>query len=582
MLKRLKISLFGSGHSAAVPAQPSAVTPPSATLPGGFQPVQDTDALLNSEHRRRCLQQTAQTISMPAALYGTLCSQPLGALLHRVQQVPAAAHGSWARQGGFGDLTLQYTACAVRLAKGAMFPPGAAPEEQSAQSAVWNAVVFWAALFHHLPLLTRMEGEQLNGEPWLPGMTVPEKAWRCRFRKNEPAGADASAVASLMAAQLLPAEAVKWLAGTPAALHNLAGALWNGHPEMPLIRDILRQAAEKVDAPSMATGTLSSPAASLPTVSPPVPTPAVIPAAADTPPLPDAVAAAPVEILLSELVSPIAADPALTSPATDEVSGGPVMEEGVSAAMPTPADDAPDSSGETDMLLPLFSVVAEDAEPTPAPVDKPGDSAGPEQNTVPVDAILLSVLPHAEPPDDGPVSDDGNPEVPVPQISTAPELSGASSQADIHVATEEAVSAVGRANHSRPDMQGGSNATGGLPDGEAFLAWLIDALRSGQLPVNGLQDRVHIVAGHVFLPVPGIFFEYMKQTDREVTERGQIQREFEQLNICKRRDNKRYWFAHQQQDEQGQAGYKKRKGYLIKGRQLFGRVPQDSPYLSFP
>ncbi|MGR7122112.1 hypothetical protein ACU62C_22740 [Klebsiella aerogenes] len=48
-----------------------------------------------------------------------------------------------------------------------------------------------------------------NGEPWQPGMTVPEKAWRCRFRKSEPAGTDASALASLMAAQLLPVEAVK-------------------------------------------------------------------------------------------------------------------------------------------------------------------------------------------------------------------------------------------------------------------------------------------------------------------------------------------------------------------------------------
>ncbi|HAT1685544.1 TPA: DNA-binding domain-containing protein, partial [Klebsiella oxytoca] len=121
-----------------------------------------------------------------------------------------------------------------------------------------------------------------------------------------------------------------------------------------------------------------------------------------------------------------------------------------------------------------------------------------------------------------------------------------------------------------------------LPDGEAFLAWLKSGLRSGQIPVNGLQDKVHIVAGHVFLPVPGIFFEYMKQTGKEVSEREQIQREFEQLNICKRKNNRRYWFAHQLQDEQGENGFKRKKGYLVKGHLLFGQVPQDSPYLSFP
>ncbi|MFO6426215.1 hypothetical protein ACLBOM_08755 [Escherichia coli] len=52
--------------------------------------------------------------------------------------------GWWADAGGFGDLTLQFTTYAVRLARGYMFPPGATPEEQAAQSGVWNAVVFWA------------------------------------------------------------------------------------------------------------------------------------------------------------------------------------------------------------------------------------------------------------------------------------------------------------------------------------------------------------------------------------------------------------------------------------------------------
>ncbi|MGR7483788.1 TraI domain-containing protein [Klebsiella aerogenes] len=92
------------------------------------------------------------------ALFGTFCSQPVCTLLQRVQQVPAASRGSWARQGGFGDLTLQFTTCAVRLEKGAMFPPRAAPEEQSSQNAVWHAVVFWSALVYHLPLLTANPG----------------------------------------------------------------------------------------------------------------------------------------------------------------------------------------------------------------------------------------------------------------------------------------------------------------------------------------------------------------------------------------------------------------------------------------
>ncbi|EMW3031461.1 TraI domain-containing protein, partial [Escherichia coli] len=79
------------------------------------------------------------------------------------QNLPATAEGRWGYTGGFGDLTLQFTTYAVRLARGRMFPPGATAEEQAAQGSVWNMVVFWSALFYHLPLLAELEGEQADG-----------------------------------------------------------------------------------------------------------------------------------------------------------------------------------------------------------------------------------------------------------------------------------------------------------------------------------------------------------------------------------------------------------------------------------
>lgn len=161
--------------------------------------------------------------------------------------MPAAQQGRWSQSDGFGDLTLQFTTCAVRLAKGYMFPPGAAPEEQAAQNMMWNAVTFWSALFWHLPLLATLEGELLDGKSWLPGMTIPDSPYRFRFREAE----NASAFAALVAGQLMPAEATGWLAENPVALGNLAGALWNQHPAMPLIRSLMKQAAEKVESPSL-------------------------------------------------------------------------------------------------------------------------------------------------------------------------------------------------------------------------------------------------------------------------------------------------------------------------------------------
>jgi integrating conjugative element relaxase (TIGR03760 family) len=571
MLNRLKTSLFGRRE---LPA--ASLAPHTEKLPAGFQPVLTAETLAAGEGRQRSLRIIHQTMSMPAALYDTLCYQPLCALLLRVQQVPATELGIWSRQGGFGDLTLQYTACAVRLAKGYMFPPGAAPEEQSAQSSAWNAVVFWAALFRHLPLLARLEGELSNGEHWQPGMTVPEAAYRCRFRQSAPSGAGVFAQASLIAAQLLPEEAVNWLSGTPTALHNLTGALWNGHPEMMLIRDILRQATEKTDAPSVATGISSSTVAAQPAMTL---TPAVYSTGSDTTASPDTVTGT-TDILLSELASSMLPGSDAVAPAVDEpvmVSPSSIPDVADSVALPAPDASAP--SDETDMLLSLFSMVPN--------VDASGTIIG--------DEVAISAAPGIDVDGDEPIAVTIKPDLASAADSVTEGMSAPEQPAllppneicmnPIGVAPAGANKAEKQAQRQETDIKDAPEITtagDALPGGDAFLQWLKEGLRSGQLPVNGLDDKVHIVAGHVFLPVPGIFFEYMKQTGKEVGERERIQREFEQLNICKRHGNKRYWFAHQRRDEQGQGGYNKRKGYLVKARLLFGKVPQDSPYLSFP
>lgn len=90
-------------------------------------------------------------------------------------------------------------------------------------------------------------GELLDGKSWLPGITVPDSPYRFRFREAD----NSSAFAALAAGQLMPAEATGWLAENPEALGNLAGALWNQHPAMPLIRSLMKQAAEKTESPLM-------------------------------------------------------------------------------------------------------------------------------------------------------------------------------------------------------------------------------------------------------------------------------------------------------------------------------------------
>ncbi|MDX8000009.1 hypothetical protein FE394_12550 [Xenorhabdus sp. Reich] len=211
-----------------------------------FQP-QSADELLATPLRRQYLQQLWQNSALPDGLYQRFYLAPVKQLLGSVQEVPATPEGKWSALGGFADLTLAFTTCAVRLAKGHMLPPGAAPETQAAQSLLWQAVVFWAALFYHLPLLRQLEGELEDGHHWQPGICVPDKPFRFRFHLPENIPFAPQEV--FLAASLLPEKAMMWLVSVPEVWHCLMQHL-NGRPStVPLIDALLQEAAGQVHSP---------------------------------------------------------------------------------------------------------------------------------------------------------------------------------------------------------------------------------------------------------------------------------------------------------------------------------------------
>ncbi|MDC9606038.1 TraI domain-containing protein [Xenorhabdus griffiniae] len=233
-------------RQSATPQQSSAL-PETLRDSGGYFRPQSVDELLATSLRRQCLQQLWQNSALPEGLYQRFYLAPVKQLLGSVQQIPAVPAGEWSRLGGFADLTLQLTTCAVRLAKGHLFPPGAAPETQAAQSLLWQAVVFWAALFYHLPLLRQLEGELEDGQVWQPGIGIPDKPFRFRFRAPENIPSVPQEV--LLAACLLPEKAMMWLVTVPEAWHCLMQHL-NGRPStVPLIEALLQEAAGQVHSP---------------------------------------------------------------------------------------------------------------------------------------------------------------------------------------------------------------------------------------------------------------------------------------------------------------------------------------------
>jgi len=184
---------------------------------GFFIPL-TADELLCLGDRKRALQQLWENSPFSRTVYEALWLAPVKALALRVQHLPASQNGQYAREGGLIDEALDIAVCAVRLSRGWMLPPGAAPEEQAAQSSAWTTAIFYAALLHDLVALNGMMTFYEDGTRWHSGLTIPSASWRVRFSQNTDGAIEHSAMLSY---RLLPEEGLAWLSRWPHIVKNL-------------------------------------------------------------------------------------------------------------------------------------------------------------------------------------------------------------------------------------------------------------------------------------------------------------------------------------------------------------------------
>ncbi|MCN2083537.1 DNA-binding domain-containing protein, partial [Escherichia coli] len=476
---------------------------------------------------------------------------PVQKLLMAAQNVPAARDSRWADANGFGDLTLQFTTYAVRLARGYMFPPGATPEEQAAQSGVWNAVVFWSALFYHLPLLAHLEGELVSGKLWQPGMSSPDEAFRFRYRQQRLQGVEAQQLAAVMAGQLLPVGATAWLATVPGALQNLAGAVWHQHPEMALIRSVLKTAAEEVESPLLAlqvTEAVTAPLLLENTVQSEDNVPS------DSQPETSTEAIAPEMPAVVTEVGEFTLQPSVSGTGEAEAVVPDTLQSATGAEEKAPEE--PSVHDDTDMLLSLFSAVSDDTELPEVDVAEPvenkeivsdesgcanSEQAGAESDPAQDTGIFGSVLCISEQ---------------AQEIKKSPEHS--------------------QDRNSTENVRASGN-------GGEFIEWLRHGLDSGEIPVNQPDARVHLIAGYAFLRVPDVFYLYLKQTGSN-HDRRYVQSVFERAGLHRVRSGERFVQARLYDSAERTGRYQPVSGYLVKSRSLFSGngSPGDSPFITFP
>ncbi|MCL6392549.1 hypothetical protein EXT73_19005 [Pectobacterium atrosepticum] len=535
MFNRIKRFIVGTDN---VPRS-EAISPELACSPGYHLPL-PIDALIASPKRQNFLQQLNDNHALPAAFYRQCYLTPLFSLLSRVQNLPASKEGGWAYAGAFGDLTVQFAAYAVRLAQGRTLPPGIPPEEQAAQGLLWNAVVFWSALFYHLPLLCEWEGELDGGECWMPGFTIPGSPFRFRHCIDKLPPSYAQGRVSLLAGQLLPLSVLPWLSSIPDAFDCLAQRMQGRPATIALIDELLQSAAEKCGAPPLAgmlpaAPLVSAEAAILP------PEPLVVSSltsalpgsssgvavsghVSPSTPAPEATLQKDEPLLQSDLVSVL--DSAVPEGAASVAEKQPVTE-------PVPES----TQSDTQALLSLFSGMAE----SPVPV---------------VEATPVVDMP-----------------VPVPdEINNQKENENTS----LTEPAEPKIPAISLPENSENSREENNK-------GAVFLEWLSVGLIEGKIRINEEDARAHIVAGFVFLCVPEIFYQFQKETGNK-GKRNALQSSFERLGVHRVADGKRFLQARIYSTPSGTGSYQNINGYLVKASSLYrgNRIPDESTLLILP
>ncbi|CAI0972066.1 helicase/relaxase domain-containing protein [Serratia quinivorans] len=569
MLKAIKELLVGTRD---MPVKPSAITSGSRGPTGYYIPA-SVEQLLSTASRKQCLQQLWENCALPKDLYEHFYLQPLKQLMTLMQVLPATPLGEYAREGGLVDVTLQTTTYAVRLAKGHMLPPGAAPEEQSAQNVQWNVVVFYAALWHYLPLLSQLQGEFQSGRTWLPGLTVPSEPYRFRFSAIPPAPTLTTSQSAMIAARLLPAEVIDWLTTLPAATHSLMTVASRQPSALPVIDEIIQEAVK------LARGDNLSVASSLASISDSltVPLPSV---ALTTENITSSVPVVDLQSAVSNTNPPIVEEQlpaeALSHPEENTASATEVL---LSSALDMPVNDQPLVERglvpetvvgiEEDMQTLLSLMAVEVSAPVNQTKQEFGDAPHEDEGPMPADNPALT----AE----------------VTQVVEVAEINRESDAID-DIAPEAENSIPGFCAPQTTDFAPsqsqnlGIQGDGGITPGEVFWHWLVDGLNSNEILINSVAARVHLVSGFVFITVPGIFYLYLKQAGQGGSQREGLQEDFERLGKHRRVKGKRFYFAHLYETSERTGAFKRTKGYLVKASLIYRgkNLPDDSPVLVIP
>jgi integrating conjugative element relaxase (TIGR03760 family) len=595
-------SLFRRKRS---PPTPSPLAQPPTK---GLLPPESPAALLATPRRQRLLAQIWQRTAISRDQFARLYRAPLERYAALVQQFPASEAHHHAYPGGMLDHGLEIVAIALKLRQAHLLPAGAPPEAQAAEAEAWTAGVAYAALLHDIgKIAVDVHVEYADGTRWHPWHGPPARPYRFRYRADRAYRLHGAA-AGLLYTDVLDPPVLDWLSGYPdlwaALLYVLAGQYEHA--------GVLGALVIQADRASVAEALGGDPAKAR-----------EAPQQALQRKLLDGLRYLVREVL--RLNQPEASDGWLTQDAlwlvsktvcdrlrahllSQGISGVPdrntsvfdvLQEHGI--AQPTADGKAiwratvTSDTGWTQpfTFLRLSPALIWDTSDRPPPFSgtvrlNPG--AGTESEVADRSSAPLAVDSAASSmTDEGARGADAT-------LNSVTEilglLDGASEDSAPRAAepTTSATDTVRLSKRSGDSRDSFGNAdyaddTAEEHQGERFVEWLRDGIRSHRLIINDAKALVHTVAGTAFLVSPGLFQRYVREHpgvgrrtgSKEGGDWQWVQKQFEQMHLHKKQeDGRNIWTCEV-------VGPRRRRvlhGYLLtESSELFDGAAPDNPFL---
>ena len=184
----------------------------------GIRSVLSIEKLLEPRHRHILLQEIQGLISIPTRHYGALFEAAIRNYARFVQELPASEIHHHSAPGGMLDHGLEVTKGALAIRRGHMLPPGTEPEALAKQADRWTYAVFTGALMHDIgkpavdQVISIFDASQRPLGQWIPwnGPMMANNYYHMDFVRPRRYGLHPR-VGALLAHYIIPPLGLAWL-----------------------------------------------------------------------------------------------------------------------------------------------------------------------------------------------------------------------------------------------------------------------------------------------------------------------------------------------------------------------------------